>query len=254
LALQHLAELLGGQLGLATPGVAAVFLAGCVTCARAGWRRHPAPALLACVTLLPGLVFLQHALGDRVQANWPVVIFPGAALAAAWAGTRFWRPAVALGVAMSALVCLQAAAAPLALPRMLDFTLIRLAGWSDLAGAVFVAQMREKAAYVAADQYGLAAELAFRLHTRVVGAEWRWGLFALPKAGLAGQTGILVRSAREGAPDGRAWGAMVKLGSVTRGRRGQLAETYELYRVRDPRAVVVDLPQSTARVKKGFLF
>jgi 4-amino-4-deoxy-L-arabinose transferase-like glycosyltransferase len=250
-ALRFLAELLGGQLGLATPAVAAVFAAGAVRAVRAARLGRAAAGLLACVILVPAAVFAQHALGGRVQANWPAVIYPGAALAAACLGAapvRFWRPAAAFGLAVAAVVFLQAAAAPFALPRALDFTLIRLAGWSDLAGAVFVAKARNHADFVAADEYGLASQLAFRLRGPVLGAEPRWALFNLPRARMAGRTGLLVRSLRDaGGPDPRFWQSATPVGDVARGRAGTVAETYRLYlvvpRPDAPPAALVVLPE-----------
>jgi len=231
-AARFLAELLGGQIGLATPGVACMFVAGMVFVARGFWRRVEGAGLLACVTMLPACVFIVHALGDRVQANWPAVIYPGAALAASGAVVRLWRPSAAFGFLLAAGVYIQAAAAPLVLPRKFDFTLIRLAGWSDLAGQVFVAETREHPDFVAAGEYGLAAELAFRLRAPVVGVEPRWALFRLPPADLAGRTGLLLRSDREyGGPDPKRWSSILPLGRVVRQRAGVVAETYQLYRV-----------------------
>ena len=232
-ALGFVAELLGGQVGLATPGVAWVLCAGLVWAARGLWRRQLVPSLLGCLTLLPAAVFLQHALGDRVQANWPAVIYPGAALAAACGLVRYWRPAAWLGAACAMAVYVQALAAPWPLPRALDFTLIRLAGWQDLAGQVFAARLGAKAAYVAADEYGLACELAWRLRGGVVGVERRWSMFQLPQAALGGQVGLLVRSTREGGgPDPRLWADIREVGAATRARDGVMAETYRFYTVR----------------------
>ena len=145
------------------------------------------PCSLALVTLVPAAVFIQHALGGRVQANWPAIIAPGAALAARLYAPRFWRSAASLGLAMAIAVFVQAAFAPLALPRALDFTLIRLAGWSDLAGAAYVARLQEHADFVAADEYGLASELAFRMHGDVVSQEARWTSFDLPRRRSTGR-------------------------------------------------------------------
>ncbi len=230
-ALQFVGELAGSQVGLVTPGVFAVCCAGVWHAARAARHRPPVWSLIASVTILPACVFLEHALGGRVQANWPAVIVPGAVLAAAGACVPFWRPACLIGAVMSAVVFLQAALAPFALPRKLDFTLIRLAGWSDLAGEVYVAARQQQAAYVAADEYGLACELAFRLHQPVAAVEPRWRFFDLPPAPLAGQTGLLVRSLRDaGPPDPREWAATL-VGIAVRARHGVEAERYGLYRV-----------------------
>jgi len=245
-ALQFLAEFVGGQVGLVTPGVFALGCFGVWHACRRAWAGSAEWALLAAVTLLPACVFAEHALGDRVQANWPSVILPGALLAAAGAGVRFWRSACVIGALMTSVVFAQATLAPFALPRAYDFTLIRLAGWSDLAGAVYVAAATQHADYVVADEYGLASELAFRLHQRVLGVEPRWRFFDLPQARIAGQTGLLVRSTREtGPPDPRAWAGAVPVGTATRSRHGIEAERYILYRVQWSRRgpAPVQLPQ-----------
>ena len=206
--------------------------------------------MLACVVLVPAAVFLEHALGGRVQANWPAVVYPGAVLAACCLGTapvRFWRAASALGLAIAAVAYLQAGWGVLALPRAADPTLIRLAGWQDLAGAVYAAAAESHADFVVADEYGLASELAFRMPGAVVGLERRWALFDLPPATLSGRTGILVRSERAyGPPDVRPWLSVTPLGVIGRGRGLRVAETYRLYRV-VARATVPDavmLPRS----------
>ena len=226
-AVNHLLELLGGQLGLATPLVAALCAVG-IWAATRRMRLGGAPAMLAALTL-PGLaVFVQHALGDRVQANWPAILYPAASIAAVAYAGRWWRPAAGLGFALTAIVYLQAAAAPLRLPRKLDVTLIRLGGWDGLVQQVAA----HHADFVAADDYGLASVLAHGLTGPVVGIDARWHLFALPQAPVAGQTGLLVRSDRRaGPPDPGPWQSVTPAGSITRSRNGVVAETYELYRV-----------------------
>ncbi len=247
-ALQFLGELAGGQVGLVTPGVFALGCIGVWHAGRRAWAGSAEWALIAAVTLLPAAVFAEHALGGRVQANWPSVVLPGAVLAAAGAGVRFWRGACVIGVLMTSVVFAQATLAPFALPRSVDFTLIRLAGWSDLAGTVYVAAAAQHASYVAADEYGLASELAFRLHQPVVGVESRWRFFDFPDAHIQGETGLLVRSAREtGPPDPRAWPNAVPIGTATRSRHGIEAEHYIVYSVqwsgRGPAPVRLPQPQ-----------
>ncbi len=234
-SLRFLGELIAGQVGLATPFVACVLAVGIWRAWRAARRGAAGAGLLACVVLVPAAVFLEHALGGRVQANWPAVVYPGAVLAACCLGrapVRFWRVVSACGLAIAAVVYLQAGWGVLPLPRAADPTLIRLAGWQDLAGEVYVAAAGSHADFVVADEYGLASELAFRMPGVVVGLERRWALFDLPPAAISGQTGILVRSEREyGPPDARPWLSVVPLGVIDRGRGQRVAETYRVYRV-----------------------
>ena len=226
-ALSHLAELVGSQLGLGTPGVALLCAAGLWMAARR-WRQGAAPALLAALSLPSIAVFLQHAIGDRVQANWPAILFPGACVAAAAYAPRFWRPAASLGYAIAALVYLQAATAMLPLPRGLDPTLIRLGGWDGLAEQANATHP----AFIAADNYGVAALLAHDLPGPVIGAEPRWSLFELPQASVVGQSGLLVHSQRRtGGPDPAPWASITPAGTATRTRNGIVAERYDLFHV-----------------------
>jgi hypothetical protein len=239
-----LLELVGGQFGLATPLVFVLCAWGAWQVGMRAWRARDesetptrdACALLAALTWLPALVFLQHALGDRVQGNWPAVLYPAGAIAAAALPNRLWRPAAILGFALTALVYVQAATSVFDLPRQFDPTLIRLAGWPALAAEVDTVRRDAGAGFVAADEYGIAAELARELPRNgiVVGAEPRWNLFALPPAGprIAGRIGILVQSARRATPpDPAPWQSLTQIGVATRGRASNLAETYRLWRV-----------------------
>ncbi len=239
-ALRALAELALGQLGLATPLILAAGVLA-IWRLRHNWR-DPAKSLLLCLTLVPAAVFLAHALGgDRVQANWPAPIYPAACLAAAFTGIGFWRSATLTGLALTAPIYAQAALAPFPLPRRLDPTLIRLAGFTDLAGETWIAAKSHHASFVAADEYGLASELAFHLHMPVAGIEPRWALFRLPRADFGDRTGIFLRSLRHAAP--LPWAQATPLGTIERTRHGIVAETYAVFLVRGmPRQVAVWLP------------
>ncbi len=255
-ALRFEAELLAGQLALATPLVLAACVAGTWRAAR-GWR-DPGLALLAALTLPGAAVFLEHAAGDRVQANWPAVLYPAAAIAAGGL-VRRWRPAAALGLVLAVPVYLQAAVAPLPLPRSLDPTLARLGGWAGLArqsghatqggpsGAPAPRDAPDAEAArdgapetpggaaplpLAADEYGLAAELAWQGVPMVLGVEPRWAAFDLPRVDLGGRAVLLLRSERrrEGA-DVALWAEARQVGTLVRARAGRVAERYRLYRV-----------------------
>ena len=229
---QHLLELLGGQIGLATPIIFGLFAAGLWQACGAARRRDPAGLLLASLAVPGLLVFVEHTISARVQANWLAILYPPLAVAAALIGAR-WRVAAAgLGFALTAVVYLQAAAAPFPLPRRLDPTLARLGGWGALAEAADTLRREQKLGFVASEEYGQAAELAWGVPagTTVLGVEERWRLFRLAPA--AGATGLLLISERrrEG-PDPAYWGGVEEIGRLTRSRGGVEAEAFRVYRV-----------------------
>jgi 4-amino-4-deoxy-L-arabinose transferase-like glycosyltransferase len=238
-AIRFIGELIGSQVGLVTPLVFVLFSAGVVFAARLAWRtRDPVWTLLTSMTLPAVLVFAQHALGDRVQGNWPAIIYPPAAIAAATLRGRVWQrlqgPALALGLAITLIVYVQAGFRPVALPVGLDPPALRLSGWGTLAAQIAEVRQREAADFVAADQYGVAAELAREMPAgiSVVGIEPRWALFDLPRPVLAGRTGILVRSTRRGdAGDRLPWSFIGELGEAVRRRDGSTVEAFRLFRV-----------------------
>ncbi|BDG72620.1 glycosyltransferase family 39 protein [Roseomonas fluvialis] len=252
--LHFLGELVGAQAALATPLVFVLCVAGAGAAAIAWWRGRDAASLLVTALVLPGAaLFLWQATGSRVQGNWPAVLYPAAAIGAAallrapgWLRLRI--PALVLGGVMTGGVYLQAVAAPLALPRRNDPTLARLAGWPNFTAAVAAAAAREGAGFVAAEEYGLASVLAFRLPAGlVVAMDPRWAHFALP-APPPGVTGLLVRSERRGEGPPLWPGAVpVQGGRLVRSRDGMEAEAYRLFRVTtgpgQPPAVLLPRPQ-----------
>jgi 4-amino-4-deoxy-L-arabinose transferase-like glycosyltransferase len=237
-AAQFLAELVFGQIGLATPLIFVLCAAGLTLASRIVWRRRePGWTLLAALSLPSVLLFVAHAFGDRVQGNWPAIIYPAAAIAATGLIASRWQrlriPALALGLAITLGVYVQALWAPLPLPGRLDPLARELASWPAMAQAVDRVRVSEGALFVAAEQYGLAGELALAMPpgVPVVGIEPRWAYFALPPAPIAGRTGILVRSTRrDGMPDPADWSNVVPIGQTMRMQNG-VVETYRLFRV-----------------------
>ncbi|MGH7121790.1 MAG: glycosyltransferase family 39 protein [Acetobacteraceae bacterium] len=246
-ALRFEAELVGGQIALATPLIFVLAVAGTWQLARDAWRNgEPAAQLLSLLTLVPAALFLEHALGDRVQGNWPAVLYPSALLAgAALAGqpwVRLRAPAVVLGLVITGVVYVQATAQPLVLPARHDPALRQLGGWENLAEGVAEIGRENGAAFVAATNYGLAAELA--LHNPgpqpVVGVGSRWRLFRLAPAGaaIAGRGGLLVRRTSAGPPDPAQWLVLGPPFRLQRTDKGEVAESYFVYRVRARPGVV----------------
>ena len=248
-ALRYLGELIGGQAGLATPIVFVLCVAGTGVATLAWARRGDAAAALLAALVVPGAaVFVWQATGSRVQGNWPAILYPAACIAAA-AYTpgrllRWRRPAVALGAVLALVAYIQAAFAPLPLNRRLDPTLARLGGWADFAALVEAERLRLGARFVAAEEYGLAAELALLLPpgVPVVALNPRWALFDLPRPDVIGSgvTGMLVQSERrDSAPDWPGAEPVERAdGSLPRMRRGIEAERYRAFRV----SIRADLP------------
>ncbi len=250
LAIRFLGELFGGQIGLVTPLIFACFAGGIVAATRQAWRtREPAWTLLAALTLPAVALFTEHALGDRVQGNWPAVIYPAAAIAAGGLRAPIWRrlmpPAIALGLGITLLVYLQASV-PL-LPAGIDPIARQLAGWDALAVQVDAVRREVGASYVAADQYGVASKLARTMPrgVTVIGVQSRWAHIDVPRADLKGQLGILVSSARrDSEPDAAPWSVLTEIGEVQRRRGAAAVETFRLFRVAVAEtADVVTLPR-----------
>ncbi len=236
--LQFQAELIGGQLGLATPIIAALAAIGVWASVARGTSGPPGWVLLSGLSAMPAVIFVLHALGERVQANWPGILYPAACIAAAGLGAswqRWVRPGLVLGFALTAITWTQAALAPVALPMRLDPTLLRLGGWQLLADTVAETARREGASFVASDNYGHAALMARLLPPglTVIGLEDRWALFRLPdaRATMTGQTGLLLRSTRrDDRPDQRDWASLAPAATLDRTRNGMTAEGFRLYR------------------------
>jgi 4-amino-4-deoxy-L-arabinose transferase-like glycosyltransferase len=237
---RYLAELIAGQIGLATPLPALLLGAGLWRALRAPFRDPPTTLLVALT--FPGLViFVVHALGDRVQANWPALLYPATSLLAARAvpdRPRLWQSAIASGFALTALVALQALAHPLPLPRRLDPVLARLGGWQEWAQSVEEARLSAGAAYVVSRNYGEASLLAWYLpRTPVIGWESRFAYLDLsrPPSSLVTQPGLLVESARRAFPPAMvSKPPLTRLGVIRRQEGGVEAETYRVYRLLTP--------------------
>jgi 4-amino-4-deoxy-L-arabinose transferase-like glycosyltransferase len=236
-AIDYLSELIGGQIGLVTPVVFIFCTAGLVQVMRRAWRtRDPASTLLVSLTLPSVVLFTQHAFGDRVQGNWPAIIYPAAVIAAssvtgpAW--QRLWTPGLAIGFAITALVYLHASLDLFRLPISLDPIARQLDGWNILAADVEAARRRIGARFIAADQYGTVAKLARTLPggIAVVGVGPRWAFFDLPRPELAGERGILVHG-RGAVIDDSFWVSAVPIATAARRRGSEPIELFGLDRV-----------------------
>lgn len=258
----YVVEFVAAQIGLMNPLVFAPFAAAV---AAVPWRRSVPPGSadearrILVATIAPAAVyFLLHALHDRVQGNWLAPLFPASAvLAADWvAGARregvkgaiargaLW--AAPLGVAVMILAFAQAEIG--ALPLGAADPTARLEGFRDLGRELDARAKGERAPYVLTQGYALTSLMTFYGDPSITVVQpeqrIRWifepsapeSLFAGPGFGLA--------------EAGRRFDLILKMrfrsvefaGVLKRRRAGQPIQAYELYRVADPYAPVLDPP------------
>src|SRR5262249_61061878 len=120
-AILSVAELLGGQAGLATPIIFGFCLFGSFFALLRGWRRRdPRWLLLGTMSAPLFAFFFLHAAQQKIQASWPGLVYPAAILAAVhsyfalakerelprWAGPSF-RLAPWVGMAFTLAAFLQ---------------------------------------------------------------------------------------------------------------------------------------------------
>jgi hypothetical protein len=191
---------------------------------------------------------LQHAFGDRVQGNWPAIIYPAAVIAAAGLIAPRWRrwvaPSAGLGFGLTAVVLLHAATGFVPLPARSDPAARQLAGWAELASSAESIRQRENGAYVLAEEYALVSELAWNapVSMAVAGIEARFTPMSLPRMDITGLPGILVRAEHRGSEiDLETWSSSVSLGFIDRPSARGTVERYRVWRVTG-RATGVALP------------
>lgn len=226
--LTYSGELAGGQVGLASPLIFLFFAYGTWLLIR---QKDALSRLWVFMLAVPLCVFVQHALGARVQANWPVVLYPLFCLAGTLPVWRWWKAAAATGGALTLCILLQAFFSPFRLSPHADVTLRQMGGWREWGQ--HVAKNVPADAPLIADDYSVAAELAFYLpRSRVViGVDPRWSVFGLPQAQCG--EGYLVRShRRHDQPDPAYFSVLSSLPDIIRSRRGVIADTYSVYKVK----------------------
>jgi len=239
--LQYLIEILPVQVGLATPPIFVLGVAGLFA---PTYGSRPARVLLGVMVFPLFLYFLWHSLHARVEGNWLGPIYPAFAIAAALAVEKIdWHGAmrtlidisrwlaVPLGVGLFVLAGLQAAFGVIPLHRD---PLARLlgAGWPALAADIEAMRIRLGARCLIVDNYGLASWLAFYLpQTPVVqiNERLRWVNMPQPASTLFADRVLYVGDADIDATDmlRSNYARVEPQGELSR-RRGEVIERYRL--------------------------
>lgn len=179
--LSRIAEMLGGQIGLASPIVCALLALAVIMALRDGWRTRTQAAVtdlatrrfaLAVVAVTPLAFFTISAWRKPVEANWPAMIYPAAVLLLATSMShamidRWWRRGLAVAAVLLGVVAIQAWYPVLPLRPAKD-PIARAHGWTTLAEATYRAARDPWLdgtidRWIAADRYQDASELAFHL-------------------------------------------------------------------------------------------
>jgi Dolichyl-phosphate-mannose-protein mannosyltransferase len=259
----YLAEFLVAQIGLINP---LVFGALMFALAAIPWRARPAPGspdearrILACTIAPAGIYFLLHSLHDRVQGNWLAPLYPAVALlvadwiieirrerepgfAAAIAKAAPW--AAPIGLVVAALTFAEAATS--AVPLGPTNPLARLEGFRDLARDLDARARAENAPYVLTQGYALTSLMTYYGDPSIPVVQpeqrMRWIFEPEPSESLFAAPGLAL-----GEP-GRHFDLFMKMrfrkvepaGLLKRRQAGGALEAYELYRVADPYAPVLD--------------
>jgi Dolichyl-phosphate-mannose-protein mannosyltransferase len=265
----YLGEFAIAQIGLMNPLVFAPFLAAALAIP---WRTPPRPRSpdearrILLSTIAPALCYFAiHALHDRVQGNWLAPLFPAAAiLAADWvAGARqasglrgfvarasLWAAPLAFAAMTLIFVQAMTGLAPLG---PIDPT-VRFGGYRDLARDVEARARAEGADFVIAQGYALTSLMTVYGDPAipVVQPEQRirWIFAPAPPESLFAAPGLAIGEAD------RRFDLILKMrfrdvepaGRIDRTRGGRTVQSYDLFRVADPFAPVLDPPCPSAEV------
>jgi hypothetical protein len=260
LTLKYLVELVGSQLGLATPSILVLAVAG-LAFVRGQTQAQTNALILLRAAVLPGCAyFAWHALHQRVQGNWPEIIYPPAIIAAAFAvsqapklaGARgrvvIWanRTAFPVGVVLASLIYAQCVFAILPLgksdptSRLLDY------GWPELAAGIDQVAAQQGASAIIGSEYEPVSSHSFysegslpviQLTQRV-----RWANEPKPDRKVLASRMLYVCREPCSKVDKlhQRFATFEYLGSRSRVRDGVEVESYRLYAVAKPFGAVLD--------------
>jgi hypothetical protein len=259
----YLAEFVVAQIGLINP---LVFSALMFALAAIPWRAPPGPGsrdearrILACTIAPAAIYFLLHSLHDRVQGNWLAPLYPAVALlvadwiveirrtsstgfAAAIAKFALWGAPIGLVVAALTFTETATNAVPLGPAN----PLARLEGFRDLARDLDAKARAENAPYILTQGYALTSLMTYYGDPAIPVVQpeqrMRWIFGPEPSESLFAAPGLAL-----GEP-GRHFDLFMKMrfrkvepaGLLERRQAGGALEPYELYRVSDPYALVLD--------------
>ena len=244
LTLRYLGEFLAGQLGLASPFIAILGVAGFVSIARS---RDPKLALVAAL-MVPALVFfLWQSLRSRVQGNWPSFLYPAFAVAAVaaslsptlqkWRALRWSaRAATPMALALTGLIYAQAVFGIIPVVREPISRMLAI-GIGRVTDDIEVLRAQNNAKAILTTSYEMRGWLSFYLPTKPpviqVNERFRWLNEPLPAADTFEGPLLYVTQIRNDQSEMLAtrFREVTPLAHIGRYRNGATFDEYMVYRV-----------------------
>jgi 4-amino-4-deoxy-L-arabinose transferase-like glycosyltransferase len=260
-SLRYLGEFLLAQIGMATPPIFVLGIMGLVATIRGEGGPYPARVLINAFFWPIAIYFVWHTFHGRVEGNWPEPIFVAYVIAAAvavekikwqgvWASIEIWsrRLAVPVGLAIAALIYVQAAFGILPLGKADPTARALGAGWKELGVQMDDARKRLGAPVVLTMDYGLAAWLKFYMpsHPPVEQINGRMRYVNAPEPDPALFRGAIMyvcfAECGELPSIRKRFASMEPAALLLRTRRGVPIEQYHVYSVSGPIGPPLDAP------------
>lgn len=247
----YVVEFAGAFLGLASPMIAVLALAGFWMVVRSMLTRRDEANTLIAAAILPLLAyFLIHALHDRVQANWVAPIYSALAICAAIALATaaggqpervrlLGRGAVAVGLALSGFIYLHALFPVTQIAGVRDPT-SQMRGWRELAAEIERVRASTGACWIATSSYATTGQLAYALKdvASVVQLDERLRYLHLPPIAppLLRCPALYVELERRSAPAllRERFRSVSFIGTAVRGHHGTTIARYAIHLAAEP--------------------
>ena len=244
---RFLAELIGAQIGLATPLIFALGVLGLLPLAAGAYRSPAARRLLLALILVPCAYFVFHALRARVEGNWPGFLYPALAITAAaafapgaWRVRAFIsRTALPLALAIAVIGSVYVVVGPTTTFGRKEPILRTTRGWDTLAATVRAKADAIGARYILTFDYQLNAELSLLLKGIPVaqGNEpERYRMLAEPRPESLTGTGLVVSRGDIGPLLEPMFSTVEPLGTAEQRFGDVVVERFSLYRIERPAA------------------
>ena len=242
--LRYLGEFVAGQIGLASPFIAILGVAGLVSIARAPGSKR----MLIAALMVPAIAFfLWQSLRGRVQGNWPSFLYPAFAVAAVAASLspalqQWWalrwsaRAAMPLALFMTGLIYAQAVFGIVPVVREPISRMLAI-GIGRVTADLEVLRAQNNAKAILTTSYEMRGWLSFYLPTKPpviqVNERFRWLNEPLPAADTFEGPLLYVTQIRNDQSEmlAKRFREVTPLAHIGRYRNGATFDEYRVYRV-----------------------